>query len=309
MINDKKRPAIKLRGYPLALFFLFGWMGFLLAGSALAQLPREPVQEDRPVYNVFWSSKNVGISTVRNPSEGSLNTSVLHTFGLVDGGESRRGIDQFFGLDDGANTRIGLEYGITDRWSVGIGRMTFNKVVDINTKANILRQTTTNSMPVELAVKVMLGITTRPGQGLEFSDRLSFFSSVMVARKFDRFSLQLAPMVAHFNRPEMAGLVIRPEDEYQDQLFGLGVVANYEFNDRFSLGAEYLPVIGDRNAGTQDAMALALNIDTGGHIFQLFFASSQWHNEAFVMANNRDRFWKGDIRFGFNINRVFGIGR
>jgi hypothetical protein len=294
-MNLQKRPAARKRINLFQLLLLFGWMGLLPAASALAQLPREPAQQDRPVYNVFWSGKNVGISTVRNPSAGSLNTSVLHTFGLVDGG-----IDRFYGLDDGANTRLGLEYGITDRWSAGVGRMTFNKIVDISTKVNILRQTTTDSMPVELAVKMMLGISTMSGLGLDFSDRLSFFSSVMVARKFGRFSLQMAPMIAHFNRTAE----VNP-----DQLFGLGLVANYEFNDRFSLGGEYLPVIGERNAGTHDAMAVTLNIDTGGHIFQLFFASSQWHNEAFVMANNRDRFWKGDIRFGFNINRVFGIGR
>jgi hypothetical protein len=299
-MTNEKQLAARIWTYPLTFLLLIGWMGLLPGGPALAQLPREPVQQDRPVYNVFWSGKNVGISTVRNPSQGSLNTSVLHTFGLVDGGPNRRGIEQFFGLDDGANTRIGLEYGISDRWSVGIGRMTFNKIVDINTKANILRQTTTDSMPLELAVKVMLGISTMPGLGLEFSDRLSYFTSVMIARKFDRISLQLAPMVAHFNNTAE----VNP-----DQLFGLGIVANYEFNDRFSLGAEYLPVFGDRNAGTHDAMAVTLNIDTGGHIFQLFLASSQWHNEPFIMANNRDRFWKGDIRFGFNINRVFGIGR
>lgn len=261
-----------------------------------AQLTREPArQPDQPVYNVFRATSNVGISTVRNPSAGSLNTTVMHTFGLIDGG-----IERFYGLDDGANTRIGLEYGILDRWSVSLGRMTFNKIVDVGSKVNILRQTTSGSVPVELAAKATVGINTMPGLGLEFNDRLSYFLSLMVARKFDGFSFQLSPMITHYNRTVA---------DDPKQLFGLGVVTSYKLNERFALSAEYLPVLGDRNTGTRDAMAVAMNIDTGGHIFQLFLTSSQWHNEPFMMANNRDRFWNGEIRFGFNIHRVFGIGR
>ena len=60
-------------------------------------------------------------------------------------------------------------------------------------------------------------------------------------------------------------------------------------------------MLGDRNPGTSDAMGIALNIDTGGHIFQIFFTSSQWHNEAYILANNRHRFWEGEFRFGFNV--------
>ncbi|MEX0890473.1 MAG: DUF5777 family beta-barrel protein, partial [Balneolaceae bacterium] len=241
-----------------------------------------------------WSGTNIGISTVGNPSANNLNSSVLHSFGLVNGG-----VDRFWGLDDGANTRLGLEYGITDRASVGIGRMTFRNVVDLRGKYNILRQTSTGSTPVELAVKVSAGAITLDGLGWSFSERLSYFASLMVARKFNRFSLQFSPMMAHFNRAWIA--------EEQKQLFGLGMLVNIELNERFSLSAEYLPVIGERNPGTADAMGIALNIDTGGHIFSVFFTSSQWHNEQYIMAYNSERFWEGDFRFGFNINRTFGL--
>lgn len=264
--------------------------------TADAQLERERVVTDAPIDNVFWSGTNIGISTVRNMSANNLTSSVLHTFGLTRGG-----IDRFWGLDDGANTRLGLDYGITDKASVGIGRMTFRNVVDLRGKYNILRQTRTGSTPIEVAVKASVGINTLAGIGWNFEDRVSYLTSVMVARKFNGFSLQLTPMMAHFNR-------VWSEGE-QRQLYGLGILANVELNERFSISAEYLPVIGERNPGTSDAMAVALNIDTGGHIFQIFLTSSQWHNEQYIMANNSDRFWEGDFRFGFNINRVFGLGK
>lgn len=284
----------KMNDMRLKLLICFIGLLICLPSVSNAQLERERVVTSAPVEDTFLATKNVGISTIVNPSGNDLHSSVLHTFGLVDGG-----IDRFFGLDDGANTRLGLIYGITDRASIGLGRMTLRKVVDVSTKINLLRQSTDGAVPVSVAVKGATGISTLSGIGLEFSERLSYFTSVMIAKKFNGFSLQLSPMYSHFNR--VAG-------EEQKDLFGLGVLLNVELNERFALSGEYLPVFGDRNPGTEDAMAVALNINTGGHVFQIFFASSQWHNEQFIMANNRDRFWEGDFRFGFNIHRVFGLG-
>ena|SRR6056297_203144 len=258
-----------------------------------AQIPRERVQTDEPVSDIFWANSNIGVSTVRNLSAGNLNSTIAHVFGPVTGG-----IDRFYGLDDGANTRLGLDYGLTDRFSLGIGRMTFNKVVDLRSKYNIFRQSESGSTPLDLAVKFSTGITTLSGVGLEFSDRLSYLVSVMAAKKFNRFSLQLAPMAAHFNNPSPGN---------QSQLYGIGILTNYELNERFSISTEYLPVLGKRNNGTHNTLGAAININTGGHIFQMFFTTSQWHGEQFIMANNRDRFFDGDFRFGFNIHRVFGL--
>ncbi|MEX2574999.1 MAG: DUF5777 family beta-barrel protein [Balneolaceae bacterium] len=275
------------------LVICFTFCSVFFPGTAEAQLPRERVETDALVNDLFWAPTNIGISTVQNIAERNLTTSIAHAFGPVDGG-----INRFFGLDDGANTRLGLEYGLNDRLSLGLGRMTFNKVVDIRGKANFLRQTERGHPPIDLATKVSMGISTLSGAGLEFSDRLSYLVSIMVARKFDRLSMQLAPMASYFNSAP---------GNSQSYLYGVGVLAQYEITSRFALSAEYLPVLGDRNQGTADAMGIALNIDTGGHVFQIFFTSSQWHNEQYIMAGNRDRFWEGDMRFGFNIHRVFGL--
>lgn len=277
-------------------FTLLFTMVFLALYSipAEAQLPRERAVTDQPVEGTFWAPVAVGIATVQNVDGGNMMSSVVHTFGLTSGG-----LDTFFGMDDGANTKLNIDYGITDRFSVGIGRMTFNKIVDLRTKVNLLRQTESGSMPLDIAVKGSVGINTLSGINYKFLDRMSYFASLMIARKLNRFSLQVSPMYAHFNNPIFGNA---------GKFYGMGVLAQYEINERLSLNTEYLPVFGDRNPGTEDALAIALNIDTGGHIFQLFFTSSQWHNEQFIMANNRDRFWEGDFRFGFNIHRVFGLG-
>lgn len=265
----------------------------LLAEITLAQLPRERVQPDNQTVTVFWATSNIGISTVQHISARNLNTTIAHTFGTTN-----RGIEQFFGLDDGANTRLGIDYGVTDNFSLGIGRMTFNKVVDFRGKYHLMRQTVSGSIPVDLTIKLSMGIQTTSGIGLEFSDRLSYFASLMAARKINRFSIQVAPMLAYFNDVS---------EQNVNRLFGIGIASQFELSERFALTAEYLPVIGGRNPGTENTFGIGLNIDTGGHIFQILFSSSQWHGEPFIMANNRDRFLDGEFRFGFNIHRVFGL--
>jgi len=280
-----KQLALKI----LAAVFLFS----LAPEVSDAQLKRERSVTSVLAEPAFSATKNIGISTIINPSGGDLHYSILHTFGLVDGG-----IDRFYGLDDGANTRLGLIYGVTDRFSIGVGRMTFRKVVDISAKVNLMQQTKDAGRPLSIALKGATGISTVSGQGLDFNERLSYFTSVMFARKFNTVGIQLTPMYSYFNR-------VLGEDE--QHLFGLGVLLQVDLNERLNLSWEYLPVLGNRNPGTDDAMALSLNIDTGGHVFQIFFASSQWHNEQYIMANNSDRFWEGDFRFGFNIHRVFGL--
>jgi hypothetical protein len=263
----------------------------IIQESIFAQLQRERA-DTGPVYvDIFPAPANTGLSTVYITPKRNLNSTILHTFGLIKGG-----IEHFYGLDDGANTRLGLDYGISDRFSIGIGRMTFLKVVDVNSKIGLMKQTADGNNPLSITLKVSSAVTTLPG--IQFSDRLNYFTGIMFARKFHGISLQVSPMLTYYQRLS---------EENHNRLFGIGFIAAYELNDRFSLSGELLPVLSNRYTDTHTSMALSLNIDTGGHIFQIFFTSSQWHNEPYIMANNRDRFLDGDIRFGFNIHRTFGL--
>ncbi|NNF04707.1 MAG: hypothetical protein HKN17_09585, partial [Rhodothermales bacterium] len=79
----------------------------------------------------------------------------------------------------------------------------------------------------------------------------------------------------------------------------------YVLNNYVSVSAEYLPVLGDRSDETTDAFSAGVNIETGGHVFQLFLTTSQWITPQYTIARNTDAFFDGDFRLGFNVNRVF----
>ncbi|WP_138429698.1 DUF5777 family beta-barrel protein [Fodinibius saliphilus] len=256
-------------------------------------MERQRANITEPV-ETFWTPSLVSLTTTETLDARNLNSTIMHSFGIA----TTRAIQNFFGLDNIQNVRLGLDYGITDRWSVGIGRSSRFNVVDIRTKYALIQQTTDHSKPLSIALKGDLGIVTQENRQ-PLKDDISTLASAIVSKKFNQtLSLQLSPMYGYYSSVTA---------NKENHLFSVGVGSRINLTERYTLIAEYYPVIGNRNSNTNNAFSLGLNIQTGGHVFQLFFTSTRWHLEQYVIANNRDQFWAGDFRFGFNVNRIFGL--
>lgn len=267
---------------------------FIITPALFAQMQRERVQTDKTVSDVFWTPTLITQGTTENIASGNLNVTIMHSFGIA----TERSLQTFFGIDNVRNVRLGLDYGISDRWSIGVGRSSLTNVYDLRSKVALLRQKTTGSVPLNLSIKGDIGLITQEN-GQPVSDDLNTFISLIASRKFnDTFSLQISPMYGSFNNVSYID---------GNEVFGLGIGTEMHLSRRFALTAEYYPLLGDRPSGTQNAFSMGLNIETGGHVFQLFFTSTEWHLEQFVMADNSNQFWAGDFRFGFNVNRIFGL--
>lgn len=272
----------------------------LLVVPAQAQLTRERANPGAPVEDVFRAGTLVVLPTVTNIPRGNWNFTIQHSFGLVSSG-----VDELFGLDGTANVRFGLDIGLADAVSMGVGRSRFDKVYDGRVKWNVLRQSRDGRMPVGLAVAAGAGISTLKN-GFSLGDRMNYHATVMLARKWnDALSIQIAPVVSHFNVVykdlDRFGAVV----EEQNTHVAMGFSGRYALNPRVSVAVEYLPVLGTRSDGTVDNVSVALNLDTGGHVFQLFFTSSDWLTLQHAVARNTTRFLDGDFRWGFIVNRVF----
>lgn len=273
---------------------LFLLVFYLSAGESMAQMDRQRAETNPTIDDAFWTPTLVTQATTEHLAARNLNVTIMHSFGIA----TENPIRNFFGFDLVQNVRLGLDFGLTDRWSAGIGRSSKLNVVDLRTKYAILQQNTSGSKPVSISLKAGAGVVTQENRQ-SFEDDLSTMVSAIISRKFsDAFSLQLSPMYGHFNRFEDIG---------STDLFAVGVATSLHLSKRFALMAEYYPVLGNRAAGTNNAFSMGLNIETGGHVFQLFFTSTDWHLEQYVMADNTEQFWAGDFRFGFNVNRIFGL--
>ncbi|MFV1885544.1 MAG: DUF5777 family beta-barrel protein [Balneola sp.] len=276
---------------------------FLGIDTVSAQMQRTRAVPDGPVDELFLIGSVAGVSTVTNLEANNLNSTIMHNFDLVSGG-----LEDFYGLDLGAAVRLGLDYGVTDKLSLGIGRTSIEDNVDLRFKYTVLRQLKSDKVPVEVAVKGDVGINTQENTLFEdftFAERLNYFASVMVARQFnDKITLQVAPMVSHFNTviKDNSG---QPEHTH----FALGFAGRIKLNVRNSLTFEYLPVLGERTQGTKNHFAIGYEVETGGHVFQMFFMAGRWFTEQHLIARNTDDFFAGDFRLGFNVNRIFSLGK
>jgi hypothetical protein len=267
---------------------------FVATSTLFAQMERERVQTDETVSDVFWTPTLITQGTTENIASGNLNVTIMHSFGIA----TQRPLQTFFGIDNVQNVRLGLDYGISDRWSIGIGRSSLTNIYDLRSKVALLRQKGSGSVPINLSIKGDIGLITQENRQ-PLKDDLNTFVSLIASRKFnDTFSLQVSPMYGYFSNVSYID---------GNEVFGVGIGTEVHLSRRFALTAEYYPVLGDRPSGTQNTFSMGLNIETGGHVFQLFFTSTEWHLEQFVMADNSNQFWAGDFRFGFNVNRIFGL--
>ena len=303
---------------------------FIASGtSALAQDDLLALLNDSTEEKVYstanWKSTRVinGHST-ENTAHGVLDFRISHRFGFIN-----QGISEFFGLDD-ANVRLGFDYGLTDRLQVGIGRSGYQKTVDGLLKYKILRQCESGcGMPITLSVVAASSVTTLQSEFVPwydegrtdyFTHRLSYSWQLLIGRKFsESFTLQLMPGVVHRN-------LVQYEEEEND-VINIGVAGRCKISKRVAITAEYYYVppdqlsrsteqrgtfkrwVNDPNPGFKNSLAVGLDIETGGHVFQLHFTNSTGMFERAFITETIGAWEDQDIHFGFNISRVFTLHR
>ena len=249
----------------------------------------------------FNDTRVVNGQSVETNEEGQLKFLISHRFGLIS-----EGFDNFFGLDQ-ATIRLGLDYGVTDRFTVGIGRSSFEKTVDGFAKYKILRQSSgAKNTPVTITWQSNAAIRTAdfseiPGVDYDFANRMTYGHQVMIARKFcDEFSAQLMPTFIHRNLVETR--------EEENDLFAIGAATRYQLTKTISFQAEYYYVLPNQMADEfTNSLSLGFDIQTKSHVFQLHISNSQGMIDKFFISETREDFFKGDVFFGFNFSRNFQL--
>lgn len=248
------------------------------------------------ITGTFKATQIINTPTVEAPAKRSLQFLIMHRFGRIN-----QGGYEFFGLDQGT-IRLGIDYGITNRLSIGIGRSEWNKTFDGSFKLNLLRQIT-GKAPFSISLYELLTYTT-----LHYTDkpymtalyRTIYTSQLLIARKINsRLSLQISPAWMHFN--------LVPTKQDKNDVLDITIGGRMKITKRISINTEYnylLPnqVVSDK---VRNSFSLGLDLETGGHVFQLVFSNSQGMIGPYYIAKTNGRWSNGDIYFGFNISRWF----
>jgi hypothetical protein len=258
------------------------------------------------VSATFKGTRLINGQTIETVGKNQLNFWISHRFGALNTGF----INNFFGLDE-ARIRLGLEYGINNQLTVGIGRSTQEKMYDFYAKYKLLRQS--NSMPITLSLygsnalsTAATGSSLESGTIMKYKDnleRMTYTGQMLLARKFsERFSLQLMPTFIHFNKAET---IDTPND-----MLALGVGGRIKLTKRLSLTGEYYANFNRPASSTyNNSLAVGFDIETGGHVFQLHFTNSRGMIERQFIAQTTKSWSDGGIFYGFNISRGFSLDK
>ena len=268
----------------------------LVWGSSIAQEDLLDLLEDAPddglVSSTFKSTRIINGHSIEVRSPRVLEFVISHRFGNIN-----QGSEQFWGLDQ-SNIRLALEYGVIDNLNIGLGRSSFDKTIDFYLKYQLLKQS--NKMPVTVTGFGSLAKTTDQSLTIKDKHRLNYTGQLLVARKVNsKLSLQLAPTFVQRN--------LVPSDDDANGLFALGIGGRQKLTQRMTVNFEYYHQLTDYNSTRQNAIALGVDIETGGHVFQLHLTNAQQMNEKGFIGETNGDFFDGDVRFGFNISRVFDL--
>lgn len=252
------------------------------------------------VEAAFKTTRVVNSHSLENLTEGVLDFKISHRFGEVN-----QGLYDLFGLDR-ATLRLGFDYGVSDRFMVGVGRSTVKKAYDGYAKYKILRQSTgAKNMPVSLIWISTAAVNTLRWPNEErdnlFSSRMTYTHQAILGRKFSKgFSAQLMPTAVHKN--------LVPTRDDANTILAMGVGGRQKIGNRVAINAEYYYVLPDQiTQEYHNSLSVGVDIETGGHVFQLHFTNSTAMIEEGFITETRNNWLDGEIHFGFNISRVFTL--
>jgi len=283
----------------ILLFFFSSSSVFAQDEDLLKLIGDEKPKKERTKY-AFKSPRVINSHSMEFLNPGTMDFRILHRFGQLD-----QGYKNFFGLDQ-ASMRMGFDFGILQNLMGGVGRSTYKKELDAYIKYAPMRQSTGPwSSPVTVAL--VAGITV---DGLPWADptrknfytsKLAYYFQAIIGRKFsEALTLQVAPTMVHKN--------LVPLETDPNNIYGLGVGGRLKLSKRIAFTWDYTHVIiGMPDSGYYHPLSVGFDIETGGHVFQLHFSNSTGMNERAFITETTGQWGKAEVRFGFNLSRVFQI--
>ncbi len=275
----------------ILLFFLFPLLTFsqtdLLSGV-------ETPSAKEKVTSAFKALKIVNLESTKLAAKGDLYFVVAHRFGSI-----KDGFEGFYGLDN-ANTQIKFIYGLKNGLNVSAARSEF--AYDFAIKYMLFPQIK-DGFPVTIAGFNSLSINNTLKESLypklQFKDRLTYVAQLLISRKFsEKLSLEIVPSFFHQN-------FVDDVDQSNSQ-YAIGFGGRYKFAKRWSLNMDYAAHLNRApNSLYKNPLSIGFDLETGGHVFQMHFTSSQAIDEAGYLGRTTGDWTKGDIFFGFNLARVF----
>ena len=257
--------------------------------------------------SAFKAHKIINNQSTKHSNKGELYLYVSHRFGTV-----KNGISTLFGLDY-ANTKIELMYGLNNNIQFGFSRESLKKIYSSSFKFKILEQS--SDFPVNISNYTSFNYNSSSffaqGEDVSFAERTLIFTQFLFSTALsEKLSLQISPSVAIRNYNDIVpvfenGAILFISYE-QKENYTVSFGSRYKLNKRTSLNFEYNHYVNRLEISPfKDVLSIGIDLETGGHVFQLLFSNTQSIDDISVLLDAEGDWSAGDFFFGFNILRVF----
>jgi Membrane bound beta barrel domain (DUF5777) len=279
------------------LLLLLGFSSAFAQDDLMKDLENESSGKKEVASAAFKGLQICNMQSTKLAGKGEFYVLISHRFG-----DLTHGLDNFFGLDD-AHTKIGGLYGITNWATIGFSRQTPHKIYELTAKYKLANQEV-NGFPITIVgyntMNINTELKTAEFTNFKGSYRLAYTAQLLVSRKFsEKFSVEINPIYVRKN------LIDRETENKNQALLAFGT--RYKISKRMSLNLEYANRFNPpANKQFNNPISLGLDIETGGHVFQLTLSTSQDMNDVSYFTNTLGKLGNnGGIFFGFNMYRVF----
>ncbi|PLX11443.1 MAG: hypothetical protein C0598_08090 [Marinilabiliales bacterium] len=289
----------------------------LTLGVAFSQETKKKKIKDRPVSEAWGSGYLIDEQTTFTHNKGNLETQIQHRFGML----KDNGISDLYGIyAPSANTRMGLSYSLRDNLEIGYGITRVKMMSDFRLKWTLLRQTRKNTIPVDVSLFAVVGIdgqnksvfeTITEDSTYKFANRLSYFTQIMISRKFDDiFTFGVNASFTHYNT--VAADSIGSYSGQDHDRIGLGLFGRIRVSPQSSVVFHYsvplnLKGLKENQIVTNKAnpnFGIGYQVATASHAFEIFISSSSGIlPQENYMWNNSNDWTRGEFLIGFNITR------
>ena len=261
------------------------------------------------IGRTFKDTRIINTHSTEGLAKRKLDIRIGHRFGdLKDGWET------LYGLENAADVLIGADYGITNKLMVGLNRTKgggpLTALINTTVKYKLLGQKAGGGSPLSLSLLFVNTISTLKKvdnpESLayfeKFQHRMSYTFQALIARKFaDALSFQLTPAYTYRN-------LVNYDDS--NGMFSLGIAMRVQITKVLGLIADAaIPFSALRNAenGYYFPLGVGLEIDTGGHIFQINLTNARGMVATDYLPYTKSNWLDGEFRLGFTISRTFNL--
>lgn len=264
---------------------------------------------------LFNDRRVINSHSIEVLNKSMLDIRIGHRFGDINGSWNT-----LYGLEEATDVFIGAEYGLTDKFMIGLSRSKgsakLRMLVNGLAKWNILHEK--NNKPISLTLVGVATVSTMQKSELpntltsfpSFVNRLAYCGQLIAGKQVSN-KLALQANISSLHRNIV-------EDPDKNLMFSAGVAARLQLNKTIALISDLnVPLTGPQSPFSDDQqlstktyympLGFGIEFDTGGHIFQLNLTNAKGIPQTDFLANTTSSWLDGEFRLGFTISRVFKV--